>query len=635
MDRPGAGRATFLLLLAAGAGLTSFFLWRYRPALAIVSDIGVSFAGSLIVALAALGLGWCALALVHRSSRESFEAGLDEVFLIGIAVLGTVIGLLAWISVAIVPAVTVVTAACGVAFFWRTKERYKWPAAISPETILLVPAMLLGLIGAMAPAVAPDELIYKLAVPHAYELYGRMIDLPLNSHSYFVMAQQLADLPALILGGSTAAHLLHFAAYLACLAVIMRIARRLGAPSALYVAIVVAYTPALMIVSGWAFSEWAVLGLLLISFERYQRWLDDSRGSDFAITFAALGAAASVKYTALPWILVFGAMVLVRERRHPRLLATAGSITFAFGAFFYIRNAVWTGSPIAPFLLPDAPPVSNYRAGGLFGGWIDFFRGVDILDPRVSDEALGILLPLAMIGVLLANWRDRATRDLAIIGIAQTAILLTMAPVTRNLINGLVPIAIVGAAAITAAAFAAGLLLRAAMAAILILSCAAHLVLGFGAIAELLPYVTGRETNAAFLARTRSFAGAYSWINTSTRPEARIFLVGETRTFYLQRPFVSAGNLDGPRLARWLGRFATPEQMAHAFREQGITHLLLHPAWYRVEAHAPPPDILDRETLLEVSTQTDSVLRAVTAQHADLRYRDGEYLIFELKGSPP
>jgi hypothetical protein len=627
----GARRATFLLILAAGAGLTAFFLWRYRPALAVISEISVPFAASIIVALAALASGWGALALVNRPSRESVESALDEAFLIGIGVFGTLIGLLAWISVAIVPAVTVVLAIGGIAFLWKTRARYTWPAAIRPEALLLAPAMLIGLITAIAPAVAPDELIYKLAVPHAYELHGRMVDLPLNSHSYFVMAQQLADLPALMLGGSTAAHLFHFAAYLACLAAIMRIARRLGTPSSVYVAIAIAYTPALMIVAGWAFSEWAVLGLLLISFERYQRWLDDARGSDFTTAFAALGAAASIKYTALPWILVFGAMFIIRERRRPRLFATAASITFAFGAFFYIRNAVWTGSPIAPFLLPDAPPVSNYRAVGLFGGWIDFFRGVDILDPRVSDEALGILLPLAMIGVLFANWRDRATRDLALIGLVQTAILLTMAPVTRNLINGLVPLAIVGGVAITAAAFAAGFLLRAAMAAILILSCAAHLILGFGAIGELLPYMTGRETPAAFLARTRPFAGAYSWINTSTRPDARILLIGETRAFYLQRQFVSAGNLDGPRLGNWLGQLTTPERMTNAFRDQGITHLLLHPRWYRVQSGAPPPDVLDRETLLEVSPQTDSVLRTVTAQHADLRYRDGEYLIFELK----
>src|SRR5688572_25860397 len=189
VDRPGAGRATFLLILAAGAGLTSFFLWRYEPALAIVSDIAVPLAAALIVALAALGLGWCALAVAQRPSNESFEADLDEVFLIGIGVFGTLIGLLAWFSVAVIPAVTVVMAVCGVAFFWKTRARYQWPAAIRPEALLLVPPVLLGLIAAMAPAVAPDELIYKLAVPHAYELYGRMVDLPLNSHSYFVMAQ--------------------------------------------------------------------------------------------------------------------------------------------------------------------------------------------------------------------------------------------------------------------------------------------------------------------------------------------------------------------------------------------------------------------------------------------------------------
>lgn len=620
MDQPGARRATFILILAAGAGLIALFLVRYRPALDLFSEIAMPLVAAVIVGLAAVAFGWAAI-----------ESDLEEKFLIGTAVLGTVTGAVAWISVALVPPVTVLLAVAGLALMWKTRSRFAAPQAIAPAALLLVPAVLIGLITAIAPAVAPDELIYKLAVPRAYELYGRMIDLPLNSHSYFVMAQQLADLPALMLGGGTAAHLLHFGAYLAALAVVFRVARRLSAASAVYVAIVVAYTPALMIVSGWAFSEWAVLGLLLISFERYQRWAGDPRDRHLHIAFAALGGAAAIKYTALPWAAVFGVLFVMRERRRPRLVATAASITLLFGAFFYLRNLIWTGSPIAPFLLPDAPAVSAYRAGGLLGGWIDFFSGVDILDARVSDEALGILLPLSMIGVLFARWRDRATRDLAIIGLVQTAVLLTMAPVTRNLINGLVPVAIVGTVAIVEAALALGVAARAAAISILVIACAAQLILGVGAIGDLLPYVTGRETPAAFLMRTRPFAAAYAWIDEATRPDARLLLIGETRAFHLQRQFVSAGNLDGPRMARWLGQFPTPAHMASALRERGITHVLLHPAWYRVQASAPQPDILDRETLLEVPPQTDAALRAFTEQHAVLRYRDAHYLIFELK----
>lgn len=619
MDRPGARRATFILLLAAAAGLIAFFLIRYQPALSLFSEIAIPFVAAAIVALAALAVGWAAI-----------ETDLDETFLIGIAVFGTIAGMTAWISVALVAAATTFLAVAGIALLWKTRSRFAMPAAITPASLLLVPPVLIGLITAIAPAVAPDELIYKLAVPHAYELYGRMIDLPLNSHSYFVMAQQLADLPALMMGGGTAAHLLHFGAYVACLAAIFRVARRLNSAAAVYVAIVIAYTPALMIVSGWAFSEWAVLGLLLISFDRYQRWLDEPRDLHLHVAFAALGAAAAIKYTALPWIAVFAAIFVMRERKRPRLVVTAAAVTLISGAFFYVRNLIWTGSPIAPFLLPDAPAVSGYRAVGFFGGWIDFFSGVDILDARVSDEALGILLPLSMIGVLFARWRDRATRDLALIGLIQTAILLTMAPVTRNLINGLVPIAVVGTVTIVEAVLASGVVARAAAIVVLLLSCSAQLILGIGAVGELLPYAAGQETPAAFVSRTRPFAGAYAWIDASTKPDARVFLIGETRAFYLQRQFVSAGNLDGPRMARWLGQFPTPAHMADGFREQGVTHVLLHPAWYRVQSSAPAPDILDRETTLEVTPRTDAVLRAFTARHAQLRYRDAHYLIFEL-----
>src|SRR5205807_9353763 len=124
---------------------------------------------------------------------------------------------------------------------------------------LLAIAIAIAFITAIAPVNSPDELVYKLAIPHAWQLFGRMIELPLNSDSYLAMALQSADLSALALGGGIAAKLAHFGVYLAVIAVV----RRIGGD---WSAIALAFTPALMIIAGWAWSEWGVLGLLLLSY---------------------------------------------------------------------------------------------------------------------------------------------------------------------------------------------------------------------------------------------------------------------------------------------------------------------------------------------------------------------------------
>ena len=43
--------------------------------------------------------------------------------------------------------------------------------------------------------------------------------------------------------------------------------------------------------------------------------------------------------------------------------------------------------------------------------------------------------------------------------------------------------------------------------------------------------------------------------------------------------------------------------------------------------------MIEKETLLQVSPETDAVLRAMLARDATLRYRDAGYLVFELRPS--
>ena len=88
---------------------------------------------------------------------------------------------------------------------------------------LLVIPILIAVVEAITPVNSPDELVYKLAVPHAYDMAGRMFEMPLSSHSYITMALQLADLAALVIGGGIAAKLVHLALYFAALAIIRRL----------------------------------------------------------------------------------------------------------------------------------------------------------------------------------------------------------------------------------------------------------------------------------------------------------------------------------------------------------------------------------------------------------------------------
>jgi hypothetical protein len=615
-------RRTVIVVLAVVAGALLLGLSRTLVAETIRPLLAAS-----VVLLAALACG----RLFTR------DRSLSDAVLMGVPLFGTLAGLAAWIGAGVYPAEIALTAILALAGTLLLVRQRPAPGLPSREsTLLLAVPVLLGFIEAITPVSSPDELVYKLAVPHAYLLEGRMLELPLNSHSYLVMALDLASLPALLLGGGIAAKLVHFALFLCTLAVMRRLAARFVARPGLVVA-AIAWTPALLVIAGWAWHEWIVIGLLLLAFDRLERWLEEAASVDLIAAAAAAGGAISVKYTALPAVVTLAAIAFIRTpaARRRSLIGAAG-IAVTIGAGFYLRNLIWTGSPIAPLLLPNAPQLVNFRGGGAIAGWLDLFRGAYLFDRRYIDEALGLTMPLAALaGFLALRSADRKLRDLAWLGAAQLPLLISLAPVPRNLTAALAPLAIAGGVVLSDwlahARTRVALLFATALALAAQLGIALVVLRSF----ELLPYLTGNENASAYIARTRRFAAVYDWVDRTTPPESRILLLGENRTYYLNRPAIAGGNLDGPRIAAWLSRFSTPPQLEAELRRRGITHILLHKPWLRAATPGtPPPTLLEREYLLELPPTTARTLFATLNHATVLRYRDGDYLVYELTRAP-
>src|SRR6185436_13696843 len=221
---------------------------------------------------------------------------------------------------------------------------------------------------AQAPPVALDELVYHAAVPWQWTLEGRAAELSLNSHAYFPLGIESADLPLFAilgqLGGGIASHFLHLLAAIATIALIARRTQSWLATAA------IATTPALAITAGWSLVDWPLAGLFVVLFVALE--------SDDADTASAATAAGLLtKYTFLPFALV--AWLLARKRpRWPVLL----------GLVFFVRNLVLTGNPAMPFFSAGAPHVAGYRELAL----ADY-----IFDGSFIDESLGAsLLALAV-----------------------------------------------------------------------------------------------------------------------------------------------------------------------------------------------------------------------------------------------
>ncbi|HVT45810.1 MAG TPA: hypothetical protein VMT00_15630 [Thermoanaerobaculia bacterium] len=654
----GLGVATFglfvLTLLIGGV-----FFVRFEPALILPQRLLQPIAAALLVVSASLATGRVVLRLgesliaragtFENATTTNDEPEVDSTAILGIPALGLLIALLSLAGSAqplVLALVTVILAAIGLGTSW--KPLVDLLRCVRPGILALYAIPLaIAAIGAMAPVNTPDELTYKLAIPRTYQLFERMLELPLNSASYFPAAVYMADLPAMVLGGASAARFLHFILYVCTLRILFRISRELVSTSsprgeidrAHWPVIVVAWTPALMIIAGWAWAEWPMLGLLLLSIHAWQRFVEGRSARELAIATAALALALSTKYTALPWLVAFAPVAVIDARSmrlRARVIGAAAILIALFGGFYYVRNAIWTGSPIAPFLLPHSPAIENYRSS--LGGWAELTRGYDIFHPGIVDDSLGVLLPVMVLfapfALLFGARRGYVVRLLTVGGL-QLVLLITLAPTSRLILTAAVPMALVGAALSVRLWTAWGRGVRFAAAAAALAALAGQLLLvcfslvtswNFGA------YLAGAESEMDYLRRTREYVPVYQWLETNTREDATILLLGENRPFHLARRALSAANLDGARVSAWLSRFSTPDALHTEMERLRISYVVVHRQRYRIAASDPGEtrSMIAKEFILEVPPAVHAALSGFFRQYGEEVYRDESYLVFRL-----
>ncbi|HEY2829206.1 MAG TPA: hypothetical protein VGJ88_03755, partial [Thermoanaerobaculia bacterium] len=465
-----AWRVVALLIAAL---LTLTFVVRFLLIDYFFRRAGASLGFALLEALAIAGAG-------HLARRR--RPGLALSFVIGYPIFGTacfLIGLLK-VNAATMLLVTIAFALAGIFTFyenWQSAEG-RTPGADTSSALSALPSalyvlvLILGFVAAQAPPSSLDELAYHLAIPHAWVLAGRAIELPLISHSYFPLGIESADLPSLTLLGSLAggiaSHFLHLIAAIATTVVIHRRTR-----NALLTAAIVT-TPALALTAGWSLVDWPLLGICVAFLAAGERE-------------SALAAGLLTKYTFIPFALLLVLLPTGEGGLKGRMRGVArGTIAAALaGSIFFIRNLILTGSPIAPFFTAHVPHVSNYR---------ELTLGSYVFDGRYLDESLGASLLAALTAI---------AGPVALALLVGGALIWMIAPSARLLIP------FFGAAATEAK------LDWRALRVVLVVAIAAQLFLVAYYVdrTEAFSLLAARQTDAEFLTKARPSYAPISWLN--------------------------------------------------------------------------------------------------------------------------
>jgi hypothetical protein len=260
----------------------------------------------------------------------------------------------------------------------------------------------------------------------------------------------------------------------------------------------------------------------------------------------------------------------------------------ALGSIFYLRNLVWTGDPVAPFLQPLAPEVSHFNSAGSVA---DLLRRY-LYDARMIDESIGATLFLpALVLVPAIPWLARQPFLRAASAAAALATLLTLAtgPSARLLLPFLAPLALVGVLALEQVPLRRVFRTLILVAAGLQVFEAAFFLNTFApfSILQKAPDGGPRLAPKAFLAqRTENFHPAIDWINAALPPGSRVLVVGLHRLYWFSRPARGGGNFDGPRVAAYLDA-ESPVRLREKLRRDGITHVAIFKTLIKV-GDAPP-----------------------------------------------
>lgn len=534
----------------------------------------------LPIALAAATLlaciGWGSLIrLVRRAAvDEPHATALARELIVGLPIFGTVAFMVGTITTApaVMSALLLASSAVGVAAMLTLPRVPVFPGERSRGSVVLLLAAGAALLQVFAvaqlPAISLDELAYHLTVLVQGVINGRIVEQPLMSHSYFPFGSEAASLPAFALlrhGAALASHFTSMGLAAATLVFCYQIVRRrTSARAASMATLCLLATPPMLVTAGWTWTDWPVLGAVLVMFDALDR--DEVKTGDLGL---AIAAGLLTKYT---FVVPAGALILARvvaTREFDRRLIRAVVLGGLGGAYFYVRNLVLNGNPVAPLLGSLAPAVSGFRKNL---GPLATFRSY-VFDPGIQDEALGVALLLLVIAGLATIWSApvyrRAAFFVALAGAVAMALLL---PSSRILVPSLAIVGVVGAMAFfttasgRAAMVVSGLL--AVIATLQLLTAAIYLD-SLGAFAV----VAGQKSEGAYLATIPLYQES-QWANELLPEKSKTLVVGLNALFWFDRPVRGAGNFDGPRVNAFF-ESGTAAELYTRLRGEGFTHVAI------------------------------------------------------------
>jgi hypothetical protein len=510
--------------------------------------------------------------------------------------------------------------------FFRTVKRETGESSGSGgfERVLIalsIVPVVLALIAALAPPTAKDSLLYHFALPKAFVAQGSSAFVEGNIASYLALATEMHSVWAMLLGGlfspragEAAAGAIVFMFFPLLLAAVYGWARELelGKRWGALAVLIIAAVPMAYHVASSGYIDLALALFVTLAIYALGRWWKSLETGWLVYIAIFLGAALSVKLTALFVFAAFALVILLRARAaksdapdQMNKIFAGGFVSLIAGGLiaapWYLRTWKQTGSPIFPFYMSfwkgeaagwDVERSALFQAmnsqyGGYEKGFLDYllspFRISILAQPEQAplfDGVIGVAFLIGLPVVIWALWKFDLPGEIKA-GLGVCGIMFLFWLFSSQQLRYLLPVLPVLAIGICAA----GQVISREKKALggvwqfsLGTSALAALLTGFAWFLQKAPLriVLGGETRDEYLARNIDYYPYYQALNTETPAEAKVWLINMRRdTYNLDRPYFSDYLFEDWTLRKMVWEARSAADLRAKAKAQGFNYVLV------------------------------------------------------------
>jgi hypothetical protein len=446
--------------------------------------------------------------------------------------------------------------------------------------VVAVP-LVLAFIAALAPPTAKDTLLYHLVLPKAFIAGGGLNFVDGNIASYLSLGAEMHNVWAMLLGGlvsaraaETAAGATTFLFFPLLLLAVYGWAREIALPLTwrIIAVLLMASIPTIYHISSSDYIDVALALFVTLAIYSLSRWWKSGERHALVLVAIFLGAALSIKLTAVFIFAAFALVILLRARSEG---AAAGKVVVSglaalmlagvIASPWYLRTWKATGSPVFPFYMSiwkgeatgwdversNLFQAMNTQYGGENKTAVDYLLApwkVSVAaQPEIAekfDGVIGIAFLMGLPVLVLGLWKFDLPVD-AKIGAGIAGIMFLFWLFSSQQIRYLVPVLPALAIAISAAGSLVSdnkEILKRTLQVSFAGAAVAGVLVSAAWFCQKAPVrvVLGGQTRGQYLTRNLDYYPYYAAINSDTPADAKVWLINMRRdTYNLERPVFS------------------------------------------------------------------------------------------------